>query len=413
MKHNMKLHEISLFAMNHSKHRVVSFRGKTKPNHLRTEWLHGVCSGLVFLLALQLGAVPLQRIEEQSFGNTSAGEEVKLYTLRNAHGMVARVMGYGATITELRVPDRDGRFANVVMGAESLDAYLKGFSAAASVMGRVANRIANARFTLDGHEFRVTANAGQHQLHGGRIGFSRKVWRGEMLPAIPNAAAVRFSLRSPDGDEGFPGTLNVTVTYTLNDDNELRIDYTATSDKPTPVNFTNHAYFNLAGEGDVWDHRVWIDADRVTAADAELIPTGAYAPVTGTPLDFSVPTAIGARIEALTSTKGYDHNYVLRNGGQSFACAAWCYEPRSGRLMHVYTDQPGMQLYTGKRYFRDGKPVAAVPDQKHNTVCFETQHFPDAVNHPNFPSVILRPGQTFRRATSYRFSAANTLPAVP
>ena len=171
---------------------------------LKKEWLHGVCFGLIFLFASQLGAIPLQRIEEQSFGSTPAGEEVQLYTLRNAHGMVARVIGYGATITELRVPDRDGRFANVVMGAESLDTYLKGFSAAASVMGRVANRIANARFTLDGREFRVTANAGQHQLHGGRNGFARKVWRGEVLPAIPNATAVRFSLRSQTATRGSP-----------------------------------------------------------------------------------------------------------------------------------------------------------------------------------------------------------------
>lgn len=374
---------------------------------IKKERLCRACVGVYFLLSLQLGAVPVQRVEERLFGRTPAGEDVQLYTLRNAHGMVARVMGYGATITELRTPDRDGRFANVVLGAESLEAYIGGFSAAASVMGRVANRIANARFTLDGREFRVTANAGQHQLHGGRNGFARKVWRGEVLSAIPSAAAVRFSLRSPDGDEGFPGSLAVAVTYTLTDDNELRIDYMATSDKPTPVNFTNHAYFNLAGEGDVRDHRVWIDADRITAVDAELIPTGEYAPVAGTPLDFTVPTAIGARIDPLIpSTKGYDHNYVLRSGGQSFSVAAWCYEPRSGRLMHVYTDQPGMQLYTGKRYFRDGKPIAAAPELKHNTVCFETQHFPDAVNHPNFPSVILRPGQTFRSVTTFRFSVA-------
>ncbi len=378
---------------------------------LKKKWRFDACFGVFFLLTLQLGAVPIQRVEERLFGRTPTGEDVQLYTLRNAHGMVARVMGYGATITELRVPDRDGRFANVVLGAESLEAYLGGFSAAASVMGRVANRIANARFTLDDREFRVTANAGQHQLHGGRNGFARKVWRGEVLLAIPSAAAVRFSLSSPDGDEGFPGTLDVAVTYTLNDDNELRIDYMATSDKPTPVNFTNHAYFNLAGEGDVWDHRVWIDADRITSVDAELIPTGEYAPVAGTPLDFTVPTAIGARIEPLIPlTKGYDHNYVLRSGGQRFALAAWCYEPHGGRLMHVYTDQPGMQLYTGKRYFRDGKPIKAAPEQKHNTVCFETQHFPDAVNHPHFPSVILRPGRTFRSATAFRFSAAN-LPA--
>ncbi len=376
--------------------------------------LCATCFCAFFLLSFQADAAPLQRVEERLFGRTPEGEEVQLFTLRNAHGLTMRVMGRGATITELRTPDRNGQFANVVLGAESLEAYLAGFNAAASVMGRVANRIANARFTLDGREFQVTANSGRHQLHGGRSGFAQKVWRGEILPVVPGAAAVRFSLRSPDGEEGFPGTLEVTVTYTLTDDNALRIDYAATSDKPTPVNLTNHAYFNLAGEGSVWDHRVWIAADRVTAVDSELIPTGAYAPVAGTPLDFTVPTAIGARIEQLIpSAKGYDHNYVLRSGGQSFSLAAWCYEPRSGRLMHVHTDQPGLQLYTGKRFFRAGKPIAASPEHTHNTVCFETQHFPDAVNHPHFPSVILRPGKPFRSATAFRFSVSDAAPVSP
>lgn len=373
----------------------------------------GVCAALV-LTACRLEADGLQRVEERLFGRTAEGQAVRLFTLRNASGMTAGVMEHGATITGLRVPDRDGRLASVVLGADSLDAYLRGYSAAGAVMGRVANRIANARFTLDGREFRVTANAGPHQLHGGRNGFGRKVWRGETVPAGPGAAAVRFSLRSPDGEEGFPGTLDVTVTYTLSDDNTLRLDYTAVTDKPTPVNLTNHAYFNLAGAGDVWGHLVWIAADRITAADAELIPTGAFAPVAGTPLDFTAPAAIGARIEALVpTTRGYDHNFALRNGGQSFARAAWCYEPSSGRLMEVYTDQPGLQLYTGKRVFRDGKSVAAAPEQRHNTVCFETQHFPDSVNQPHFPSVILRPGKTFRSATAFRFSVAAAPPEQP
>jgi aldose 1-epimerase len=344
------------------------------------------------LTAGRLEADGLQRVEERLFGRTAEGQAVRLFTLRNARGMTAGVMEHGATITGLRVPDREGRLAGVVLGADSLDAYLRGYSAAGAVMGRVANRIANARFTLDGREFRVTANAGPHQLHGGRNGFGRKVWRGETVP----------------------GTLDVTVTYTLSDDNTLRLDYTAVTDKPTPVNLTSHAYFNLAGEGDVWGHLVWIAADRITAADAELIPTGAFAPVAGTPLDFTAPAAIGARIEALVpTTRGYDHNFVLRNGGQSFARAAWCYEPSSGRLMEVYTDQPGLQLYTGKRVFRDGKPAAAAPEQRHNTVCFETQHFPDSVNQPHFPSVILRPGKTFRSATAFRFSVAAAPPEQP
>jgi aldose 1-epimerase len=259
----------------------------------------------------------------------------------------------------------------------------------------------------------VAPNAGKHHIHGGVKGFAHKVWTGEALPAAASgAASVRFRYRSADGEEGYPGTLDVAVTYTLTDGDELRLDYTAVTDKPTPVNLTNHAYFNLAGGGDVMGHVVWIAADRTTVSDADLIPTGAFADVKGTPLDFTAPTAVGARIDQLAATKGYDHNYVLRNGGASFALAGWAYEPTSGRLMRVFTDQPGMQLYTGKRYFQDGKPVPAAPGQKHTALCFETQHFPDAVNHPEFPTVILRPGETFKRSTAFRFSAEAAQPAV-
>ena len=358
-------------------------------------------------------AAPLTRVEERVFGQTPEGETVKLYTLRNAHGMTVKIMERGATVTELRVPDREGRFANVVMGADTFDAYLSGYSAAAAVIGRVANRIARARFAIDGAEYQVAANSGKHHIHGGRKGFAQRVWQGAIASPDPRGASVGFHIRGADGEEGYPGNIDVTVVYTLTDDNELRLDYKATTDKPTLVNLTNHAYFNLAGGGDVFGHQVWIAADRYTLADADLIPTGAFADVKGTPLDFTTPTAIGARIDQFASTtKGYDHNYVLRNGGASFALAGWAYEPQSGRLMRVFTDQPGMQLYTGKRYFADGKPVPATADQKHNTVCFETQHFPDAVNHPEFPSVILRPGETFKRSTSFRFSAEAAAPTI-
>ena len=358
-------------------------------------------------------AAACERIETRAFGHTPDGGAVMLFTLRNANGMTARIMSRGATITDLTAPDRDGRFASVVKGADTLDAYLSGFSAPAAVIGRVANRIAHARFTLDGTEIQITPNAGKHHIHGGRNGFAQALWQGEALPPGPHSASVRFRYHSRDGEEGYPGNLDAAVVYTLSDDNELRLDYTATTDKPTPVNLTNHAYFNLAGDGDVLGHVLWIAADRTTLADADLIPTGEFAPVKGTPLDFTEPTAIGARIDQLiATTKGYDHNYVLRGGGDAFALAGWAYEPESGRLMRVFTDQPGMMLYTGKRYFKDGKPTPAAPGQKHNTFCFETQHFPDAVNHPHFPAVILRPGETFRRSTAFRFSAEPAQPAA-
>jgi len=353
----------------------------------------------------------LVRIEEREFGRMPEGEVVKLFTLRNASGMTAKIMSRGATITELRVPDRDGKFANVVLGADSLEAYLNGYNAAASVKGRVANRIANGRFTLDGMNYQVTTNRGIHHIHGGKKGFDQVVWKGEALPAIAQVASVRFSYRSRDGEEGYPGNLDVSVVYTLTDDNELRLDYVATTDKATPVNLTNHAYFNLAGagSGNVYGHLLWLAADQYTVADDLLIPTGKIADVKGTPLDFTAPTAIGERIDQLPlATKGYDHNFVLRKDAKAFALAGWAYEPTSGRVLRVSTSEPGMQVFTAKRYFANGQPVTDVAGLKHNAFCFETQHFPDAVNHPNFPLTILRPGKIFQSSTVYRFSVGKS-----
>jgi aldose 1-epimerase len=349
---------------------------------------------------------PLVRLEQREFGRMPDGAAVTLFTLRNAHGMTAKIMSRGATVTELRVPDRDGKLANVVLGAASLEQYLGGYNASASVIGRVANRIAYGRFTLDGADYQVITNRGKHHLHGGAKAFAQAVWQGEALPAAERASAVRFRHRSLDGDDGFPGNLDVAVVYTLTDDNELRLDYTAVTDKATPLNLTNHAYFNLAGSGDVYGHVLWVAADQYTPADGEMIPTGEIAAVKGTPLDFTTPTAIGARIALLVPAPGgYDHNFVLRGGGKSLALAGRAWEPSSGRVMRVFTTEPGMQVYTGKRYFLNGKPDPDVAGRKHNAFCMETQHYPDAVNRPNFPSVILRPGQTFASATVYAFSA--------
>ena len=334
----------------------------------------------------------MKRIEEREFGRMPDGTVVRQFTLRNSNGMVAKVISYGAIITELQAPDRNGVMTNVVLGAGTLEEYLKGVNAAA-VIGRVANRIAGAKFTLDGVEYKLAANNGPNHIHGGRVGFAKVVWQAESLPAGERGASVRFTYLSKDGEEGYPGNLAVKVTCTLSDDNELRIDYEAAADKATPVNLTNHAYFNLAGHGDVLDHALWLAADRYTPADDQLIPTGAIASVKGTPLDFTTPTRVGARIEQLKpKPNGYDHNFVINGGGKSLVPAARVTEPKSGRVMEVRTTEPGVQLYTGNHL-------------KHGALCVETQHYPDSVNKPDFPSTILRPGETFKSTTVFAFSA--------
>ncbi len=347
----------------------------------------------------------LTRVEEQIFGRMPDGAEVSLFTLRNANGMTVKIMSRGATVTELLVPDRDGKLGNVVLGAESLEGYLGGFNAAASVIGRFAGRIANGRFTLDGTEYQVVTNRTGHHLHGGAKAFAQALWQGEVLPAGGSEASVRFRHRSLDGDDGFPGTVDVAVVYTLTDDNALRLAYTATTDRATPINLTNHAYFNLAGAGDVHGHVLWMAADQVTSVDRDLIPDGGLAEVQGTPLDFTVPKAIGAQIDQLKPPfAGYDHTFVLRGGGQGLALAGWVYEPSSGRLMQVHTSEPAMQVYTGKRYFQNGRADPKSAGLKHNALCLETQHYPDSVNHPHFPSTILRPGASLTSVTVYAFS---------
>ena len=344
------------------------------------------------------------KIEQRDWGKTPDGTGVKLYTLSNGKGAIAKVMTYGAILTELLVPDRNGKLENVVLGFDNLDQYLLG-APAASVIGRVGNRIANGKFTLDGKDYTLAANNGLNHLHGGRKGFDKMVWSSKALPTTAHEAAVELTYLSKDGEEGYPGNLAVTVTYTLTDSNELRIDYSATTDKATPVNLTNHAYFNLAGSGDVLGHELVLTADRYTLADDALIPTGEIAAVKGTPMDFTKPMAIGARIEQLKPKPGgYDHNFVLNSGGKSLALAARVSEPKTGRVMEVLTTEPGVQLYTANHL--DGKltGTGGVTYVRHSALCLETQHFPDSVNHPKFPSTILRPGQTFKSTTAFRFA---------
>jgi aldose 1-epimerase len=347
---------------------------------------------LLAMIAVPTGghAQPLTRLEEREFGRMPDGTAVKQFTLRNANGMLVRVMTYGAIINEVEVADRNGTMTNVVLGARTFDPYLNGFQTPAAVIGRVANRIANARFTLDGVEYKLAANSPPHHIHGGVRGFGQRVWQAQPLPAEEHAAAVRFTYFSRDGEEGYPGNLTASVTYTLTDDNQLRLDYKATTDKATPVNFTSHGYYNLAGSGDVSGHELWLAADHYTLANDELIPTGETASVIGTPLDFTVPALIGSRAGQLKpKARVYDHNFVINGGGNSLVLAARVRDPQSGRVMELRTTQPGVQFYTGNpRGF-----------------CLETQHYPDSIHHPNFPSTVLRPGETFTSTTVYSYSA--------
>ena len=346
----------------------------------------------------------MSNIQQEVFGKLPDGSAVKRYTLTNKNGMVAKVMDYGAILTELWVPDRNGRPGNVVTGFDNLQQYIQGHPFFGATTGRYANRIAKGRFTLEGREYSLATNNGPNALHGGLKGFDKQLWNSEPLPPQGDRSAVRFTYLSKDGEEGYPGNLAVTVDYTLTDDNALVIHYTSTTDRSTVVNLTNHSYFNLAGSGDILNHELRVLADRYTPVNDQLIPTGELAPVAGTPFDFQQTTRIGARFDQLTNNpRGYDHNLVLKRAGSGLETIAWVSEPSSGRRMEVLTTEPGMQLYTGN--FLDGKlqGIGGVTYHKNSAFCLETQHFPDSPNHPQFPSTVLRPGETFRSTTAYRF----------
>lgn len=344
-------------------------------------------------------------LETSDFGPTPDGTPVKLYTLRNGRGMTVKITNYGLIVTELHVPDRAGNPGNVVLGFDNLDRYLKGHPFFGAIAGRVANRIAGARFTLDGQDFTLARNSGPNHIHGGVKGFDKKVWTGKALPVTEREAAVEFEYLSPDGEEGYPGNLRVLVRYTLTPENELRIEYTATTDRATPVNLTNHSYFNLAGEGDILGHELEVAADFYTPSDEALIPTGEIRRVEGTALDFRKPAPLGARYRQTgLEPSGYDHNFVLRGGGRDLALAATAYEPRTGRVLTVLTTEPGVQLYTANHLNGSVVGTGGVAYPRHGGFCLETQHCPDSVHLPHFPSTILRPGQTYRTTTVFRFS---------
>lgn len=350
----------------------------------------------------QRGKTPVQK---SAYGQMPDGTAVDLYTLTNAQGVVAKVITLGGIITELHVPDRNGKLGDVVLGCDDLQTYLAGHPHFGCITGRFANRIAGAKFTLDGKDYSLFVNNGQASLHGGKKGFDKYVWKAA---PVDGKTAVRLTHTSPDGDEGYPGTLNIAVTYTLTDKNELRIDYEATTDKATPINLTNHSYFNLGGHqsGNILDHEATLFADNYTPSDTGLIPTGKIAPVKGTPLDFTKPMKIGARIDELKGKDlpgGYDHNFVINNGGRALTLAALVYDPKSGRGMETHTTEPGIQLYTAN-FLKAQKGKGGAVYGQHGAFCLEAQHYPDSVHHDHFPSVILRPGQTYRQTTVYAFS---------
>jgi aldose 1-epimerase len=349
----------------------------------------------VAALVAALGSVQaqtLKRVEQADFGKTQEGSEVKLVTLRNSKGMIARIITYGAVIQELQAPDRNGNFTNILLTTDNLERFQRGFNGAAAVIGRVANRIGGAQFELDGTTYKLTVNERKNTIHGGRKGFAQSVWTVEDAPVKSNESAVKLTYLSKDGEEGFPGNLRVSVVYSLTDNNELRIDYEAGTDKPTIVNLTNHAYWNLAGGGSCLDNILWIPSESYTPTDAESIPTGEIMPLKGTLMDFSQPTRIGDRIQQLKpKMSGYDHNYIL-GSGKGLKMAARLVEPGSGRIMEVRTTQPAVQLYTANHL-------------GHTAVCLETQHYPDAIHHDNFPSIVVRPGAPLKETTLFTFLA--------
>jgi len=342
------------------------------------------------------------------FGRT-ADADVRVFTLTNVHGIEARIMTYGAALVSLRTPDRNGHFENIILGFDSLDPYLAGVPYFGATVGRFANRIAKGRFTLDGKTYQLALNNGPNSLHGGRQGFDKRVWQAQPFES-PTGPAVRLSYLSPAGEEGYPGELTAHVTYRLNDDDSLAIEFEATASAPTPVNLANHAYFNLTGDPrhSILDHVLQIHAGRFTPVDATLIPTGELRSVAGTPFDFRRPTTIGSRIgdddEQLRFGGGYDHNWVLdKTGPAPLSLAAVLADPGSGRALEIRTTQPGLQFYSGN-FLGGGKTAGAGGAfERRTALCLETQHFPDSPNQPGFPSSLLRPGQIYSEKTVLAF----------
>lgn len=361
-----------------------------------------------FLASATMASAEL-KIEKAPFGEVE-GQPVDLYTLTNANGLVMTVTNYGGIVVSLTVPDKAGNMSDIVLGFSNVADYVKNSPYYGCIVGRYGNRIGKAKFSLDGQEYALAANNGENSLHGGVKGFDKVIWAAKEVKT-DNAVGVELKYLSKDMEEGFPGNLDATVTYWLTNDNEFKIEYAATTDKPTVVNLTHHSYFNLAGEGsgDILGHELTINADTYTPVDQGLIPTGKLEPVEGTPMDFRTATAVGARIDAdfeqLKFGKGYDHNWVLnRKSAGDMELAATVFEPKSGRVMEVLTTEPGLQFYAGN-FLDDSRTGKSGKVNGFRTgLCLETQHYPDSPNKPDFPTVVLKPGETYKTSTIYKFS---------
>ena len=378
--------------------------------NLKSAAVFGLTLVLLTACAQKKGTAPITQVRKRSFGVTADGQAVDLYTLTNKNGMEASITNYGGILVSLKVPDRSGKLDDVVLGFDALDDYLKGNPAyLGAIIGRYCNRIGHASFTLNGVEYKLTQNENGNQLHGGLKGFDKVVWKPRDA-SDAQARRLELTYLSKNSEEGYPGNLSATVTYTLTNDNELRLDYSATTDKDTVVNLTNHSYFNLAGQagGDILGHQLTLYADRFTVIDKTFIPTGELRPVEGTPFDFRKPVEIGKNItskyEQVLLGLGFDHNVVLTSGGGALALAARVYEPTTGRLLELLTTEPGIQFYTGNHldgtiHGKGGKLIGY-----RSGLCLETQHFPDSPNKPNFPSTLLESGSRYQSMTVLRFS---------
>ncbi len=363
----------------------------------------------LLILSCQPKNAENRMIKKELFGKLKTGENVYMYTLSNSAGMTAKIINFGARVVSLTAPDKNGKYEDVVLGYDSLKDYVRGSSYFGAIVGRYGNRIGKGKFTLDGKEYQLTINNGMNHLHGGIKGFDKVLWTAEPVET-DSSQSLKLTYKSADGEQGYPGNLTIQVEYTLTKDNALRIDYTATTDKPTILNPTHHSYFNLTGSptNTILDHELEIDADYITPVDRGLIPTGELMKVENTPFDFRTFHKIGERInddnQQLKFGGGYDHNFVLNNYNGSVREVAEVYEPISGRLMKVFTDQPGIQFYSGNFLNGMAKGKGGIAYNYRTGLCLEAQHFPDSPNHPNFPSVVLRPGETYTQTTVYEFS---------